>query len=64
MIPVEEILPRAEPKDREEEGPVQRRKSRSELFLAFAQELAKEDRKLVHSWEIDALLYDEYGLPK
>ena len=50
MIPVEEILPRAEPKDREEEGPVQRRKSRSELFLAFAQELAKEDRKLVHSW--------------
>jgi hypothetical protein len=40
------------------------RKSRSELLREFAEEVAKVDGELINSWEIDGLLYDEYGLPK
>jgi len=37
---------------------------RSELLLAFAKEYVARVHDPVHSWEVDDLLYDEYGLPK
>ena len=64
MIPEMESSPQPEPKGAGEEGPVQLRKSRSELLRAFAEEFAKEDDETIHSWDIHALLHDEYGLPK
>jgi hypothetical protein len=39
-------------------------KSRSEYLQAFAQEFSKRVKNPIHSREIDALLYDEDGLPK
>jgi antitoxin VapB len=39
-------------------------KSRSELLLEFAEEYTARVKNPIHSWEIDALLYDEDGLPK
>jgi len=41
-----------------------RKMSRSELLLAFAREIREKGLEPIHSWEIDALLYDENGLPK
>jgi hypothetical protein len=32
--------------------------------MDFANEYSKRVRNPVHSWEIDALLYDQDGLPK
>jgi hypothetical protein len=40
------------------------RPKRSELLMAFAKEYSQRVKDPVHSWEVDALLYDEYGLPK
>lgn len=64
MNPEEDNLAQAEPKGVGGEGGVQLPKSRSELLLAFAEEFAKEENETIHSWDIDALLYDENGLPK
>jgi hypothetical protein len=60
----DENLSEAEPKSQEEETPAKPRKSRFELLQEFAEEIAKGDGELIHSWEIDGLLYDEFGLPK
>lgn len=38
--------------------------NRYDLLMAFAHEVSKRTKDPVHSWEIDALLYDEDGLPK
>ena len=37
---------------------------RSDLLQAFAREYSKRVKNPIHSWEIDALLYGEDGLPK
>jgi hypothetical protein len=37
---------------------------RSELLMAFAKEYSKRVKNPIHSWEVDALLYGEDGLPK
>jgi antitoxin VapB len=42
----------------------QARPKRSEVLQAFAQEFSRRVKNPIHSWEIDALLYDENGLPK
>lgn len=39
-------------------------KSRYDILMDFANEYSKRVRNPVHSWEIDALLYDQDGLPK
>ncbi len=41
-----------------------RKKSRSELLMEFAKEYTARVKDPIHSWEIDALLYDEDGLLK
>jgi hypothetical protein len=64
MIPEDESLSEAEQKSQEEEKTGKPRKSRFELLQEFAEEVAKGDGELIHSWEIDGLLYDEFGLPK
>lgn len=38
--------------------------SRSDHLQAFAREFSKRVKNPIHSWEIDALLYDKDGLPK
>lgn len=40
------------------------RLKRSDRLQAFAQEYSKRVKNPIHSWEIDALLYDKDGLPK
>jgi antitoxin VapB len=40
------------------------KKSRYELLMEFAEQYSKNAEPPIHSWEIDALLYDEDGLPK
>ena len=39
-------------------------KRRSDYLLEFAEEFAKRVKHPVHSWEVDALLYGEDGLPR
>ena len=48
----------------EREAAAKNRKSRSELLMEFAKEYTARVKDPIHSWEIDALLYDENGLPK
>lgn len=45
---------------REDKPPI----NRYELLMAFAKEYSKRVKDPIHSWEVDALLYDEDGLPK
>jgi hypothetical protein len=40
------------------------KKSRSELLMEFAKEYTARVKNPIHSWEVDALLYGEDGLPK
>jgi antitoxin VapB len=40
------------------------RKSRYDLLMDFADEYSKGVQNPIHSWEIDAELYGEDGLPK
>jgi hypothetical protein len=40
------------------------KKSRYELLMEFADEYSKGVENPIHSWDVDALLYDEDGLPK
>lgn len=40
------------------------RLKRSDHLQAFAREFSKRVKNPIHSWEIDALLYDKDGLPK
>lgn len=42
----------------------QAQKKRSEILQAFAEEFSREVKNPIHSWDVDALLYDENGLPK
>ena len=58
---VQEKLER-EKAEREPAGKTQ--KSRSELLMEFAKEYTARVKDPIHSWEIDALLFDEDGLPK
>ncbi len=37
---------------------------RSEHLRAFAREYSKRVKNPIHSWDVDALLYGEDGLPK
>jgi len=37
---------------------------RSELLMAFAKEYSQRVKNPIHSWDVDALLYGEDGLPK
>ena len=37
---------------------------RSEHLQAFAREYSKRVKDPIHSWDVDALLYGEDGLPK
>jgi hypothetical protein len=37
---------------------------RSELLMSFAKEYSKRVKNPIHSWDVDALLYGEDGLPK
>ena len=42
-----------------------KRRKRSDILQAFAREFASRVKSPdIHSWDIDKLLYDEYGLPK
>ncbi len=41
-----------------------RKKNLSELVLEFREKYREELKDVPHSWEINDLLYDEYGLPK
>lgn len=41
-----------------------RKKKVSELLMEFAETYREEMKDVPHSWEINDLLYDEYGLPK
>ena len=41
-----------------------RKKKVSELLMEFAEEYREQMKNVPHSWEINDLLYDEYGLPK
>lgn len=40
------------------------KKKPSELFQEFIEKHKEELKDVPHSWEINDLLYDEYGLPK
>lgn len=40
------------------------RLKRSDLLMAFAHDFSKQVKNPIHSWDVDALLYDEDGLPK
>jgi hypothetical protein len=40
------------------------KKIRSELLMEFAKEFTARVKTPIHSWEVDALLYGEDGLPK
>jgi antitoxin VapB len=48
----------------EREQAAKPRKSRYELLMDFADEYSKRVKNPIHSWEIDAELYGEDGLPK
>jgi hypothetical protein len=48
----------------EREAVAKPKKSRYELLMEFADEYSKGVENPIHSWDIDALLYDEDGLPK
>jgi len=37
---------------------------RSDILMAFAKEYSERVKNPIHSWEVDALLYGEDGLPK
>jgi antitoxin VapB len=43
-----------------------RKRKRSEVLQAFARDFVSRVKpgEEIHSWDIDKLLYDEYGLPK
>jgi antitoxin VapB len=41
-----------------------RKKTLSELVEEFREKYREELKDVPHSWEINDLLYDEYGLPK
>jgi hypothetical protein len=64
-LAVREQLEREKANLRGLEAPKKRK--RSEILLEFAREFArrvKPDEEIIHSWDIDKLLYDENGLPK
>jgi hypothetical protein len=60
----EAVKEKLEKEKTEREAAAKPRKSRSELLLEFAKEYTARVKNPIHSWEIDALLYDEDGLPK
>ena len=37
---------------------------RSDILQAFAKEFSRQVKNPIHSWDVDALLYGEDGLPK
>jgi hypothetical protein len=41
-----------------------RKRKRSEVLMEFAKEYSRRAKNPIHSWEVDALLYGEDGLPK
>jgi len=47
-----------------EQAAKQTPKKRSEHLQAFAREYSKRVKNPIHSWDVDALLYGEDGLPK
>ncbi len=48
----------------EREAVAKPKKSRYELLMEFADQYSKGVENPIHSWDVDALLYDEHGLPK
>jgi hypothetical protein len=46
------------------EGAAKKPINRYDRLMAFAKEYSQLVKDPIHSWEIDALLYDEDGLPK
>ncbi len=60
----EAVKEKLEKEKAERESSAKSRKSRSELLMEFAKEYTARVKDPIHSWEIDALLYDEDGLPK
>jgi hypothetical protein len=60
----EAVKEKLEKEKAEREAAARPRKKRSELLMEFAKEYTARVKDPIHSWEIDALLYDEDGLPK
>jgi len=60
----EAVKEKLEKEKAEREVAAKGKKSRSELLMEFAREYTARVKNPIHSWEIDALLYDEDGLPK
>jgi hypothetical protein len=60
----EAVREKLEKEKAEREAAANPRKKRSELLIEFAKEYTARVKDPIHSWEIDALLYDEDGLPK
>ena len=51
-------------KAEQEKTAQQNQVKRSDRLQAFAKEFSKRVKKPIHSWDVDALLYGEDGLPK
>ena len=60
----EAVKEKLEREKAEREQATKPRKNRYDLLMAFADEYAQGAKNPIHSWEIDAELYDEDGLPK
>jgi hypothetical protein len=60
----EAVHEKLEKEKAEREAATNPRKKRSDLLMEFAKEYTARVKDPIHSWEIDALLYDEDGLPK
>jgi hypothetical protein len=60
----EAVKEKLEKEKTEREAAARPKPSRSELLMEFAKEYTARVKDPIHSWEIDALLYDEDGLPK
>lgn len=60
----EAVKEKLEKEKAEREQAAKPRKSRYDLLMVFADEYSKRVQNPIHSWEIDAELYDEDGLPK
>jgi antitoxin VapB len=60
----EAVKEKLEKEKAEREQAAEPRKSRYDLLMEFADLCSNRIKNPTHSWEIDALLYDENGLPK
>jgi hypothetical protein len=60
----EAVREKLEKQKAEREAGAKPKKSRYDLLMEFADEYTKGVENPIHSWDVNALLYDENGLPK